>query len=185
MADPDRPSSRNHFRLSAAPLSSITPILIVRRWRAFLGTVGIIFALSLAATASSAAIPNPEGVWLMDNEVALQVYNCSGRLCGRVVWMLRPRNKDGEPNTDKKNPNPALRQRKLCGTTVLKNLRPDGEGRWKGGTFYNPRDGKSYKVRAQLTAPDELVARIYRIVPLLGTNKALHRVPHLSSDGWC
>jgi uncharacterized protein (DUF2147 family) len=135
--------------------------------------------------AFSAATRNPEGVWLMDDEVALQVYDCGERLCGRVVWMLRPRNKAGEPNTDKKNPDPALRQRKLCGTTVLKGLQPDGEGRWKDGTFYNPRDGKTYSVRAQLTAPDELVARIYRIVPLFGTDKTLHRVPHLRPDGRC
>ena len=145
----------------------------------------IVAQLWLAASTGKADSGVPQGVWLMDNEVAIEVFDCAGLLCGRIVWMVRPRDKAGLLNTDKKNPDPALRHRGTCGMTVLDGLRPDGVGRWKGGAFYNPDDGKRYSVSAQLTSADTLVARIYAGVPFFGKTKTLVRVPHLGSDGWC
>jgi uncharacterized protein (DUF2147 family) len=127
----------------------------------------------------------PQGVWLMDGRVAVQIFECEGLMCGRIVWLRVPRDPQGQLNLDKKNPVPALRARKLCGLTILWGLRPEGPNRWVDGWFYNPDDGKSYSVKAQLKSDDVIVARIYVGVPILGKTKALIRVPHDTSEGWC
>jgi hypothetical protein len=35
---------------------------------------------------------------------------------------------DGQPDVDRLNPDPTLRQRPLCGLTVIWGLQPDGAG---------------------------------------------------------
>lgn len=126
-----------------------------------------------------------DSVWLMDGKVAVQIFDCKGLLCGRILWLQTPRDLQGVLNRDKHNPDPALRQRGLCGLTVLWNLQPDGANRWKDGWFYNPDDGKTYRVTAELTSDDLITARIYALLPVLGQTKFLQRVLHGTSDGWC
>lgn len=127
----------------------------------------------------------PQGVWLMDGRVAVQIFDCERLMCGRIIWLEVPRDPQGMLDRDKKNPDPALRERKLCGLTVLWGLHPVGLDRWKDGWFYNPDDGVTYRVKAQLKSADVLVARVYVGVPLLGKTKTLVRVTHDTTEGWC
>lgn len=161
-----------------------------RTIRAWLQCAAFVAALLLPSVSASVSAPSapagiPQGVWLMDGDVAVEIYNCTGLLCGRIVWLRKPRNSAGQLDRDKRNPEPSLRQRELCGLTILSGLQPDGPGRWRGGSFYNPHDGKSYSVTAELQSADVLVARVYRGIPFFGKTKTLTRVPRLSSDGWC
>ena len=127
----------------------------------------------------------PEGTWLLANRVAVQVFECSGQLCGRIVWLVRPRTADGQLDVDHLNPDPTLRQRPLCGLTIIWGLQPNGQGHWSSGWLYDPQDGVTYDVTAELTAPDTMSARVYRGVPLLGRTEVLTRDPELSVDGRC
>jgi uncharacterized protein (DUF2147 family) len=140
-------------------------------------------AVFVPRTVASAGIP--EGVWLIDNEVAVQIFDCNNLLCGRVLWLLIPRDPQGRLVRDKKNPEPALRQRPLCGLTIFWGLRPSGSDDWTDGWFYNPDDGNTYNISAEFRSADTIDARIYLGVPLLGKTKTLHRVPHGTSNGWC
>ena len=147
--------------------------------------------LLAAAIALGAAIPAtalaaiPQGVWLIDGRAAVQIYDCAGLMCGRIIWLKVPRNSVGQLDRDKRNPDPALRQRQLCGLTMLRDLRPAGAGRWGDGWFYNPDDGKTYRVSAQMVSDNVITARIYVGVPLLGQTRTLVRVQHGVSAGWC
>jgi uncharacterized protein (DUF2147 family) len=94
--------------------------------------------LPVLRTAASAG--GPEGVWLIDSKVAVQIFNCRGLVCGRVVWLRKPHDPAGGLVRDLKNPDPALRQRLVCGLTVFWALQPSGPNEWKGGWFYNPDD---------------------------------------------
>jgi hypothetical protein len=76
--------------------------------------------LALSDTTSWAAVP--QGVWLMDARVAVQIYSCADLLCGRILWLQIPRDPQGRLDRDKHNLKPALQQRPLCGLTVLWNL---------------------------------------------------------------
>jgi uncharacterized protein (DUF2147 family) len=127
----------------------------------------------------------PEGTWMLANRVAVQVFECGGLVCGRIVWLVRPRTPDGQPDTDRLNPDPTLRQRALCGLTIIWGLQPDGPGHWSNGSLYDPQDGNTYDVEAELTAPGTMSARIYRGVQLFGRTEILIRDPQLSVDGRC
>ena len=82
---------------------------------AALVSIGVV--VSVPRTLASVGIP--QGVWLIDNEVAVQIFDCSNLLCGRIVWLSIPRDPQGRLVLDKKNPDPALRQRPLCGLTIF------------------------------------------------------------------
>jgi uncharacterized protein (DUF2147 family) len=141
--------------------------------------------LLYAAAPGTAASTDPQGVWLIDSDVAVQIFPCGSEVCGRIVWLGRPRDPAGHLDRDLKNPDPALRQRPLCGLTVFWALQRAGPNQWKGGWFYNPHDGKTYRITAEGQSADTIVARIYLGIPLVGETKTLTRVPRLTSEGWC
>ena len=150
----------------------------------WVGAAMAALTLSAAAPAARAETVSPEGAWMLPRKAAVQIYQCDGRLCGRIVWLDRPRDPDGRPVRDKKNPDPALRPRLICGQTVLRDLMPSGPDRWTGGSLYNPDDGHTYRIRGELIA-DTIIARIYMALPVLGQTSIWRRVPHLNADGWC
>ncbi|MEK7750403.1 MAG: DUF2147 domain-containing protein [Acidobacteriota bacterium] len=127
-------------------------------WRSSRSALLLAALLSIAVPYAIARAALLDSVWLMDGKVAVQIFDCNGLLCGRVLWLQIPRDPQGVLNRDKRNPDPALRQRGLCGLSVFWNLHPDGPNRWKDGWFYNPDDGRTYKVTAELTS-DDLVTR--------------------------
>ena len=56
------------------------------------------------------------GEWFIDGTgVAVQIFDCSGLLCGRIIWLEKARDISGRPARDNKNPDPVFRQRPLCG----------------------------------------------------------------------
>ena len=129
-----------------------------------------------------------QGVWMIEDEVALAVAPCGGdALCGRIVWLRSPRDDAGRPKRDAMNPDAALRDRPLCGVTVLDGLLPvpDEPGRWSAGSFYDPRDGRGYGLAATLVSADVLIARVYLGMPFLGVNQTLLRIERASGEGWC
>ena len=159
---------------------------IVRGSRGRLSVALILAAIAFVYPLQAVSQPAvPQGVWLMDGRVAVQIFDCASLMCGRIIWLAVPRDPQGLLDRDKKNPAPALRQRKLCGLTVLWGLHPVRSDRWRDGWFYNPDDGVTYRVKAQLKSADVLVARVYVGVPLLGRTKTLVRVTHDTSEGWC
>jgi uncharacterized protein (DUF2147 family) len=127
----------------------------------------------------------PEGTWMFANRVALQVFECSGQVCGRVIWLLRPRTPAGRPDLDTRNPDPVLRRRHLCGLTIIWGLQPVTERHWTNGWLYDPKDGVTYNLSAELTTPTTISARVYRGVPLFGRTEILTRDPELGFDGQC
>jgi uncharacterized protein (DUF2147 family) len=127
----------------------------------------------------------PQGTWIIDARAAIEIFDCGGPACGRIVWLRSARDLQGQSRRDKNNPDPTLRQRPLCGMVVLWGLMPSGRDRWKDGWFYNPDDGRTYNVYASLKSTDVLTARIYLGVPLFGNTKTLARMPVGNSDGWC
>lgn len=75
--------------------------------------------------------------------------------------------------------------RHLCGLTIIWGLQPGAPGHWTGGWLYDPQDGVTYDVTAELTSPTTISARVYRGVPLFGRTEILIRDPQLSFDGRC
>lgn len=137
------------------------------------------------ANAPMASAEAPQGVWLIDGEAAVQIFDCNDLLCGRLLWLQTPHDPQGQLKRDNKNPDRALQQRELCGVTLIWNLRSTGANHWDGGRFYYPDSGKTYNVKMELTSPDALVARFYEGTSIIGQTKTLIRVRHGTSEGWC
>jgi len=141
--------------------------------------------LVAADSRAPAAATIPPGVWLMGTKVAVQVFDCGDMLCGRVIWLKAPLNPQGLLKRDVLNPDPALRERQVCGPTIIWNLRSADPGHWKDGWFYNADDGKTYRLAMELQSDDAITARIYLGIPLFGETRTLVRVPMGTSAGWC
>jgi uncharacterized protein (DUF2147 family) len=149
----------------------------------FRGIWTILLLIALHPDPAPAAVP--AGTWLFASRVALQIFDCGGLVCGRIVWLLRPDTPGGQPDLDTLNPDPGLRQRRLCGLTIVWGMQPDGPAHWSNGWLYDPKDGVTYNLAAELTAPDTLSARVYRGMALFGRTEILTRDPPLGFNGRC
>jgi uncharacterized protein (DUF2147 family) len=141
--------------------------------------------LSVAIPPVWAASPDVSGIWMIEDEVAVESYDCGGLLCARIAWLVRPRDAAGQPRRDVKNPDKALRQRTLCGLTVIKGLRRTGPERWEGGSFYDPRDGQTYNLTMTRQSPDVLTGRVYVLLPIFGKSQTMNRVQDVPTTGRC
>jgi uncharacterized protein (DUF2147 family) len=163
------------------------PVRCAKWLRRAARAASLVIALSsFAVSGAAVSAMVPDGAWFIDGTGgAVQIFDCSGLLCGRIIWLRAMRDTAGRLAHDNKNPDPAFRQRLLCGLTILQGLQPAGLDRWNSGWLYNPDDGVTYRVSAELRSADMFVARVYLGVPLFGETKTLLRVPRLRSEGWC
>jgi uncharacterized protein (DUF2147 family) len=119
-------------------------------------------ALAFAARASAFDI---DGVWeVEDGDAHVQIWPCGNSLCGDIVWLKAPQNREGRPRLDDDNENPRLRDRPLLGVELLEGFRRTAANRWEGGRIYNPRDGETYRVDVELLSADSLKVRGCQLV---------------------
>lgn len=121
----------------------------------------------------------------MGTTVAIQTFDCRDMLCGRVIWLKAPLDPQGLLKRDTLNPDPALRERQICGPAIIWNLRPAAAGHWKDGWFYNADDGTTYRLAMEQQSADVMVVRAYLGVPLFGETRTLVRIPMGTTAGWC
>ena len=96
---------------------------------------------ALATLASPAQANTIEGNWKTDDgKSVIQFYPCGAGMCGKIARFLVPEPKGGA--LDDKNPDKALRSRKLLGLRIFWNLAPSG-ARFKG-KGYSPEDGRNF-----------------------------------------
>ena len=108
-------------------------------------------ALAACLIASSAqAAPAIAGRWITDDRTAIVlVAPCAPRattLCGWLNRFFVPEPPGGF--LDAKNPDKALRSRKLLGTAILTGLKADGE-QWSG-RGYSPKEGRNFNARVRI-----------------------------------
>ena len=118
--------------------------------------------------------PQIDGIWLSGDgdgwiEISVSATGLSGVIAGS------PNASEERPDTDEKNPDPALRDRPLIGLNLFAGFEYDGDGRWKGGTIYDPNSGKTYRCIVTIVDSDTLKVRGYVGVPLLGRTETWSR----------
>lgn len=137
-------------------------------------------AVLLWLLAGPAAADPAFGFWLTENRRAIvEIGPChanGGEVCGHIVWSVAPHHPDGRLKTDAQNPDPALRDRPICGLPLILGLQAAEPGGWDGGTIYNARDGSDYAVRIAAEG-DRLEVRGYLGLSLFGSTQAWTREP--------
>jgi uncharacterized protein (DUF2147 family) len=133
---------------------------------------------ALVLLLASAATAAPQGVWLTeDGDGAVEIFKCGELLCGRIVWQKSPVGADGSLDIDDRNPDPALRQRPICGLQIIGGLTASDPATWNGGWVYDPDSGKTYHVKLTMESADTIRLRGYIGIPLLGESQIWRRAP--------
>lgn len=76
---------------------------------------------------------------------------------------------------DQHNPDPARRSQLLLGQMIFQGMKYDGEGRWSGGTIYDPDSGRTYKCRLERLDAERLQVRGFIGFALLGRSQVWTR----------
>ena len=129
----------------------------------------------LIATLAWAEKTDVEGRWLTekgDGWITIQTVGDS--LEGSVAGSPDPEQRE-EREFDDRNPDPNLRTRRLDGLTIMKGFEYDGDGRWSGGTVYDPNSGKTYKCTITQVDADTLKIRGFIGISLFGRSETWTR----------
>lgn len=148
----------------------------MRFWTAFL-------CVLLAATAAFGVGPDDIlGPWKTDGGSSIvELFRCGEKVCGKAAWLKNPNYVDGKdgpvgtPKVDRKNPDPALRNRPIIGLRVIEGLTATEGNRWENGTCYDPESGNTYKCKMHLVSPERLEVRGFIGFSLFGRTYILTR----------
>src|SRR6056297_1886870 len=132
---------------------------------AALGLLGVV----LMTASPVAARQDVTGIWYdSTGKGAVELSRCGRSICGQIVWLRQPVNDAGVPLTDANNPRAALRERPICGLSIVSGLRAQPDGTWDGGRIYDPKVGKSYNVAIEKVGRSQLRITGYLGVRFLG-----------------
>ena len=138
--------------------------------------LSVIAMLLVLATSVADDMPPIEGTWLSgDGDGWIEIRVDGGGLSGTVKGS--PNADEDRPDRDEKNPDPSLRDRPLTGLELFTGFSYDGDGRWSGGTIYDPNSGKTYRCIITWVDSGTLKVRGYIGVPMLGRTETWTRVP--------
>jgi len=121
-------------------------------------------AVSTLAEPALAQSADPTGLWQTPtNGGQVRIARCGPALCGTLVTSDNIR---ANANLlDENNANRALRTRRIQGVQMLSGF-TGGPGEWRGGSVYNPADGRTYRGTITLTNANTLNLRGCVIAPL-------------------
>jgi uncharacterized protein (DUF2147 family) len=136
----------------------------------------ILFLLAL----NSAFAQNKDaliGKWLTaSGDAQILIYPAGGKFSGRIVWLKKPNDSSGKPETDDKNPDQNLAKKPIIGLEMLKGFSYVSDGVWEGGTIYDPKTGKTYSCKISMIDVNEIHVRGFVGISLLGRTETWSRV---------
>lgn len=182
---PRRPTTPTPLRTAAlaAPLrrQALPPFLLL--------LLALALLLAIAGTALAAAGSGADailGTWRTEagdqgGRANVEIRRQGDRFVGVIVSLEEPNfppdhARAGQPKVDLENPDASKRERPIVGLRILSGFTYDGDGRWSGGTIYDPANGKTYKARMTLEDARTLDVRGYVGVPLFGRTTTWKRV---------
>ncbi len=123
---------------------------------------------------------NPDailGKWITTTEnCVIEVYKQAGEFKAKILWFQEGKKAINE-YTDEKNPDPALRTRKVLGMDVVHGLHYDAdEKQWVDGQIYDATSGKEWDSVVWLTSDNLLKVKGYWLFKFLSKTKTFKRV---------
>lgn len=137
----------------------------------------LVFCLAGSAWASQTNT-GITGVWLTeDKKGAVEFYSCDQTICGRLYWLgENDAGPDSQAGQDEENPDPAKRNRPLCGLPFMGGFEPQQDGSYANGWLYSPRDGHQYSATIKLLDASRLEMRGYMLFSFMGQSQIWERM---------
>jgi uncharacterized protein (DUF2147 family) len=90
--------------------------------------------LAVAASGTAAAQSSPIGIWLdQSKRGAVEITDCGGKLCGRIVWLKEARHKAG------------------CNFQIIGDVKPVSGNKWDGGWIVDPEKDPNRRYDVEIT----------------------------------
>jgi uncharacterized protein (DUF2147 family) len=132
------------------------------------------------ASAQNKSVENDiYGKWhSLENNLDIRVFNQNGEIKSEVIWFkLDNGMKSMAEWTDTKNPDKALRSRKILGLSVLKGMVYDVKGKtWEHGTIYDAMSGRYWDATAYITKDGLLKVKGYWHFKFIGRTMTFKRI---------
>lgn len=140
----------------------------------------ILFLSTAVALKGQAFKPSERifGKWeSKDKDLRINVYIEQGQFVVKIAWFS---DTDGKPMdywTDRRNPNPALRSRKILGMSILRNLEyhPNTDS-WENGMIYDSKHGREWNSSAYIDKKGELKVKGYWHFKWIGKTMTFTRI---------
>lgn len=117
------------------------------------------------------------GLWEVGSGKArVKIFAYGEKFAGKIVWLKEPNYPEGGPKVDRNNPDESLRTKPLLGFTNLTGFEAKGNGKYEGGTIYDPENGSTYNCVIEMTDDNTLEVRGYIGVALFGRTDVWKRV---------
>lgn len=123
------------------------------------GMAAAIAATTLATGASAQGV-SPLGIWIdHTGRGAVEIVDCSGAMCGHIIWLKEAKNA------------------KTCLNKVLGNVKPVSGGVWDKGWIIDPDDNAKYTVELKPIGNDKLRVMGYMGSKLFSETMIWKRAP--------
>lgn len=112
----------------------------------------MVAVLMVMASLSTFCHADVVGQWATEESLSIVelVRGEDGLISGTIVSLKEPLTPEGQPKTDKENPDPELQQRPILGLKILWDFEPGKKNEWKRGRIYDPKSGKTYHCKMTL-----------------------------------
>ncbi len=114
-----------------------------------------------------------------EKNLTVEVYPYKNTFKAKIIWFSGgvSKTKPMETITDIKNPNSALRNRKVLGLNVVENLKYNASSNsWEGGKIYEVQSGKYWSAAAGIDKTGLLKVKGYWKIKFLGKTMTFNRI---------
>jgi len=107
----------------------------------------------------------------------IQVYVDHGEVKAKILWYKGTEGKPLDYWTDRHNPDPKLRSRKILGMQILRNLKYHSKtNSWEDGIVYDSKHGKEWNSSAYIDKNGNMRVRGYWHFKFIGKTMTFFRV---------
>jgi uncharacterized protein (DUF2147 family) len=118
------------------------------------------------------------GKWeTSEKNLIVQVYKEDNKFRAKIVWFNDTEGKPMDYWTDKRNPDPTLRNRKILGMNVLSELIYNADSKsWENGMIYDSKNGRDWNASAYIDKNGMLKVKGYWHFKFIGRTMTFNRV---------
>jgi uncharacterized protein (DUF2147 family) len=112
-----------------------------------------------------------------DKNLIVLVYKEGGKFSGKIIWYSDTGGKPMDYGTDKRNPDPKLRTRKILGMNVLHDMVYNSDtNSWEDGVIYESKNGREWNASIYIDKNGMLKVKGYWHIKLIGKTMTFTRV---------